>query len=101
MRTPFSPAKDERLKVWECTPHVTKGRETRGAEAAADLLARLGSWADPARDLACRLYTTSERTGWAEEARASNGLVVAWSEVEKLAGKSKAQTMPTKDGVLL
>jgi putative DNA methylase len=34
-----------------------------------------------------RLYTTCERRGWAEEARAYNGLVIAWPELEQLASE--------------
>jgi len=96
----WDPATDKRLTVWECTQQVIKRLDDKGEEAAADLLARLGSRADPARDLAYRLYTTCERKGWAEEAGAYNRLVVAWSEVEKLAGKSKAAPAYTKNGEL-
>ena len=38
-----------------------------------------------ARQLLYRLFTVCERKGWAEEARAYNGLVMAWPEIEKLA----------------
>jgi putative DNA methylase len=43
--------------------------------------------ADPVRTLAYRLYTLCERKGWAEEARAYNELVTAWSEIERAAGE--------------
>ena len=35
------------------------------------------------RALAYRLYTLCERKGWAEEARAYNELVTAWSSIEQ------------------
>ncbi len=41
--------------------------------------------ADPIRALAYRLYTLCERKGWAEEARAYNELVMAWSSIEQAA----------------
>ena len=84
----WDPSKDKRLTVWEAAQHLIKRLETKGEPAAAELLAQLGSKAAPARDLAYRLYTTCERKGWAEEARAYNGLVVAWPELEKLATQS-------------
>ena len=59
------------------------------------MLARLGSRADPARDLAYRLYQTCERKGWAEEALAYNGLVVVWPELARLAD-SRPTTGPAQ-----
>ena len=41
------------------------------------------------RELAYRLYQTCDRKKWAEEARAYNGLVVAWPELAKLAAQNK------------
>ncbi len=62
--------------------------DEKGEMAAAVLLAKLGgAMAERARDLAYRLYTICERKGWAEEARAYNGLVIAWPELTKLAGE--------------
>jgi len=40
------------------------------------------------RALAYRLYTLCERKGWAEEARAYNELVTAWSSIEQAAGEA-------------
>ena len=44
----------------------------------------LGSAADPARDLAYRLYQICERKKWTGEGKAYNGLVIAWPELLKL-----------------
>jgi putative DNA methylase len=79
--------KDSRLTTWEATQHLIKRLEEQGEAAAADLLAKLGPLAGSARDLAYRLYSTCERKGWAEEARAYNGLVVAWPDLERLASR--------------
>ena len=84
----WDPETDERLTVWEGTQHLIKRRNEKGEEAAADLLRRLGAMAEQARKLAYRLYTICDRRGWAEEAQAYNGLVLAWPELEKLAGES-------------
>lgn len=81
----WDPSTDARLTVWEAAQHLIKQLEEHGEEAAAALLAKLGAHGDAARDLAYRLYSTCERKKWAEEARAYNGLVVAWPDLERLA----------------
>jgi putative DNA methylase len=81
----WDPTTDARLTTWEATQHLIKRLESNGETAAATLLKQLGPVADHARDLAYRLYTSCERKGWAEDARAYNGLVIAWPELEKLA----------------
>ena len=85
----WDPASDTTLTVWECTQHLIKRLEEKGEEAAAALLRAIGPGAEAARTLAYRLYTHCERKGDAEEARAYNGLVVAWPELEKLASEMK------------
>ena len=92
----WDPATDPRLTVWEATQHLIKRLENQGEQAAADLLAQLGSKAEPARDLAYRLYTTCERKKWADEARAYNGLVVAWPELARLAVPTRTTTGPAQ-----
>ncbi len=81
----WNPTEDERLTVWEATQHLIKRLEAYGETAAAELLALLGGTAEQAHDLAYRLYAICERKGWAEEARAYNGLIIVWPELEKLA----------------
>ncbi len=81
----WDPRTDGRPTVWEATQHLVKRLDEAGESGAAALLGRLGATAEQARDLAYRLYTICERKGWAEEARAYNGLLVAWPELEKLA----------------
>lgn len=91
----WDPARDSTLTVWECAQHLTK-RLAEGEEAAAALAHRMGAHAEHARALAYRLYTTCERRGWADEARDYNTLVVAWSELERVA---KATISSGDDGV--
>jgi putative DNA methylase len=90
----WNPKADGRLTVWEATQHLIKRLHEGGEEAAASLLAKLGAVGEQARILAYRLYTTSERKGWAEEAQAYNGLVLAWPELEKLSGEGGASKAP-------
>ncbi len=92
----WDPVTDTRPTVWEAAQHLCKRLDEQGESGAADLLARLGERAAPARDLAYRLYTVCERKGWAEEARAYNGLVIAWPELEKLAGQVKVVVAPQR-----
>ncbi|RME24629.1 MAG: hypothetical protein D6798_10775, partial [Deltaproteobacteria bacterium] len=90
----WDPTTDDRCTVWEAVQHLIKRLEEDGEAAAAALLGRLGALAEPARDLAYRLYTICERKGHAEEARAYNGLVIAWPELEKLAGSRQDSAGP-------
>jgi putative DNA methylase len=90
----WQPSADKTPTVWECTQHLIRTLETDGESTAAALLARFGPRADPTRDLAYRLYQICERKKWAEEARAYNGLVVAWPELHKLASQ---RTVPAED----
>jgi putative DNA methylase len=59
--------------------------EADGESAAAALVAKLGSHAETARELAYRLYTLCERKKRAAEALAYNGLVQSWPEIVRLA----------------
>jgi len=82
----WDPLLDTKATIWEATQHLIKRLETEGGEkAAAHLLARLGPRAQPARDLAYRLYTLCERKKWADDALAYNALVVAWPQLQRLA----------------
>ena len=94
----WDPTKDKRLTVWEAAQHLIKRLEEEGEQAAAALLKDLGATiAEQARNLAYRLYTICERKKWAEDARAYNGLVLAWPELEKLAASNASTaTTPTQ-----
>lgn len=85
----WNPATDKRLTIWEVTHYLIRAHqdpETGSEQAAADLLKKVGhAMGETARDLAYRLYSISERKGWAKEALAYNALVVAWPEIARLA----------------
>ncbi len=59
--------------------------EADGEGAAAELVGKLGSKAEVARELAYRLYTICERKKRAAEALSYNGLVQSWPEITRLA----------------
>lgn len=79
----WSPETDTRTPVWEALHQLIRALNQDGESAAGALLARMPARAEPIRALAYRLYTLCERKGWAEEARAYNELVSAWSAIEQ------------------
>ena len=94
----WNPTTDARFTVWEATQHLIRSLETKGESEAASLLGRLGDKGESARELAYRLYSICERKKWVEEARAYNGLVIAWPELTRLAQaeRSKAPASQTR-----
>lgn len=84
----WRPETDARTPIWEALHQLIRALNQDGESAAGSLLARMPARAEPIRALAYRLYTLCERQGWAEEARAYNELVTAWSSIEQDAGES-------------
>ncbi|OYT70854.1 MAG: hypothetical protein CFK52_09960, partial [Chloracidobacterium sp. CP2_5A] len=84
----WSPESDTRTPVWEALHQMIRALNQGGETAAGALLARMPSRAEPMRALAYRLYTLCERQGWAEDARAYNELVTAWSGIEQAANEA-------------
>jgi putative DNA methylase len=92
----WDPEVDRRLTAWESVHHLVRALESGGENAAAELLVRLGSRAEIARELAYRLYTICERKKRAQEALSYNGLVQSWPEITRLAreGGKPQQSQP-------
>lgn len=86
----WDPATDPRLTAWEVVHHLIRVLEDGGESAAAELVAKLGSKAEIARELAYRLYTLCERKKRAAEALSYNGLVQSWPEITRLAREGAA-----------
>ena len=80
----WDPSADTRLTTWEMVHHLIRLLDI-SEEPAADLLRRLGSVADVARDLAYRLYSIAERKKRAAEALQYNSLVGSWPEIKRMA----------------
>ena len=80
----WDPATDKRLTAWETVHHLIRALDV-SESAAAELVAKLGTKAEAARDLAYRLYMLCERKKRAAEALSYNGLVRSWPEIERLA----------------
>ncbi|MBM3792127.1 MAG: hypothetical protein FJW35_17500, partial [Acidobacteria bacterium] len=85
----WDPAADLRLTAWEVVHHLIGVLTSGGESAAAELVAKLGSKADTARELAYRLYTICERKKRAQEAIAYNSLVITWPEIVRLAAAGR------------
>jgi putative DNA methylase len=95
----WDPSTDARLSAWESVHQLIRVLETGGEDAAAQLVAKLGSKAEMARDLCYRLYTLCERKKRAAEALSYNGLVQSFPELERLA-KEPARRAPAQASML-
>lgn len=88
--TDWNPANDGRLPVWEALHQLIRVFRSGGESNAGALLAAVMAKAEPARQLAYRLYTLCERAGLAEDARAYNELITSWSAIESAAAREPA-----------
>jgi len=87
----WNPMADKRLTVWEAVHHLIRALNA-GESAAAELLARLGTVGEQARELAYRLYTICERRKRSTEAQAYNALVLSWPEIARLEQEKRKGT---------
>lgn len=94
----WDPATDKRLTAWEALHQLIRALEAGGEPAAAALVAKLGSKAEIARELAYRLYTLCERKKRAQEALSYNGLVQSWPEITRLARGEKTHA-PVQESI--
>ncbi|MCP9448664.1 MAG: hypothetical protein NNA21_01200 [Nitrospira sp.] len=92
----WDPTTDKRLTTWEMVHHLIRVLEAGGEGAAAELVAKLGSNAETARELCYRLYTLCERKKRAAEALFYNALVQSWPEITRLAREGRETTMKTE-----
>ena len=79
----LGPGTDARLTAWEMVHQLIRALEANGESAAASLLAKLGSKAEIARELAYRLYTIAS----ARNARPRRCRTTDWCRVGR---KSRA-----------
>jgi putative DNA methylase len=92
----WDPTQDKRLSAWEAVHHLVRALESGGDQAAAELVAKLGSRAESARELCYRLYTVSERKKRAGDALSYNALVQSWPEITRLARDGAAAPTPQR-----
>jgi putative DNA methylase len=81
----WDPSTDARLTAWEMVHQLVAAQTKGGDAAAAALLAKLGTKAEVARELAYRLYNICERKKRNQEALWYNSLVQSWPELMLLA----------------
>jgi putative DNA methylase len=93
----WDPASQTRLSAWEMVHELIRALEAGGESAAASLVAKLGSRAEIARELAYRLYAIAERKKRAAEALSYNGLVQSWPEIMGLARESQRLEATERD----
>lgn len=79
----WNPESDRRLTVWEMVHQLIRVLD-QGETNAAELLAKLGSKAEIARELAYRLYSICDRTKRSQDAQRYNALVQSWPELLQL-----------------
>jgi len=82
----WEPESDSRLSSWEILHHLIRIINNEGEAVAGSVLAKTNRYAESVRTLAYRLYTLSERKGWAQEASHYNNLVNSWTTIETSAG---------------
>ena len=96
----WDPSSDTRLTVWEVTQHLIRRLEQGGEQSAADLLRQVGGLAEPARELAYRLFQICDRKKWAGEALGYNALAAAWLEITRLASADAGGPVsPVQEGL--
>jgi putative DNA methylase len=93
----WNPATDPRLTAWEIVHQLIRALDAGGESAAASLVAKLGSKAEIARELAYRLYAIAERKKRAAEALSYNALVQSWPEITRLARAEAAGQLSEPD----
>lgn len=90
---------DRRRTSWECVHHLIKSLREGGETGAASLARELGTAAEPARELAYRLFILAERRKRAQDALAYNALVVSWPEIFRLAHEKQAESSQSELGI--
>jgi putative DNA methylase len=80
----WTPEGDKRLTVWDMVHHLIRVLE-KGEGQAAELMAKLGTKAEVARELAYRLFSICDRTKRSQDALRYNALVQSWPEIVQMA----------------
>lgn len=83
----YDPRRDQRLSVWEAAFHAARVLETKGIDAAGELIASLAHAPGPrleldsVKELAYLLYSIAERKNWSSIGQTFNNLATAWPDV--------------------
>jgi putative DNA methylase len=95
----LEPTRDS--SVWEMTHHLIRlyHVEQKGEQATAELLRKLGSAGETARDLAYRLFNICEKKKFSQEAQGYNALVLGWPEISRLAQERQSEPQEQKSWI--
>jgi len=87
----WDPTKQKNVTVWEMTHHLLRVYfyAKAGDVATAEVLQKLGSRGELARDLAYQLFHLSEKKKRPQEALGYNALVLGWPELARLAREGR------------
>jgi putative DNA methylase len=88
----WDPTTDARVSVWEACQHLVKRLDENGEQSTAELLSKLGSYGDTAKELAYRLFDICVKTGRTQEAQVYNALVTSWPEITRLVASGPASS---------
>ena len=91
----WDPERDSRQSAWETVHQLVRVHDQKGEGAAAELVAKLGSNAESARDLAYRLYRICDLKDRTQEALGYNALVRSWGEISDLASRTVVERQVT------
>ena len=91
----WDPERDSRLSAWETVHQLVRIHDQKGEGAAAELVAKLGSNAESARDLAYRLHRICDLKDRTQEALGYNALVRSWGEISELANRTVVERQAT------
>jgi putative DNA methylase len=89
----WSPRTEAHPTIWRCVQQIarTLKAEEGGGDAAARLVAQMGSRAADAQKLAYRLFEIATRKGLNDEALVYNELAQEWARLEDIAASSAAR----------
>lgn len=98
----WDPRTDTRLTVWEMTHQLLRlyYHERRGDQATAELMRKIGSRAEVARDLAYKLFTVAENKKRSADAQGYNALVLGWPELARLTQALPPERVETQGQLL-
>lgn len=92
----WDPTTDKKLTVWECVHYLIKALDEKGESGAADIIRKIGSYAEPVKELAYRLYALCEKKKWTEDGLSYNSLISSWQSITDKAQFAEEVSEETK-----
>jgi len=71
----------DKFTVWECVHYIIKALDEKGEAGAADIIRKIGGYAEPVKELAYRLYALCEKKKWTEDGLSYNSLISSWQSI--------------------